>query len=720
MRKIILSLVAVMIFLLLPGSSAVAYAEDGAAYTAEAGYQDESQDVSDEENTEELPSEEVPVCRTEPVVSLDGKTVMLVGNSMFYYGRFVIHGSAGMEDYGYFYQLAAANGEKVKVIDSVYSGHDLSELYDKLIKMSDEERSKADYVVMSEANIENDDLLGSCRKIMSLFREDTKFIYMCNPMMHYNNMESLLKGVEELRKANIDVIDWGGLIYDVYSGNTEVPGAVFDYDFTSFIIDNTYYSNDKGLTVEGEKADIKHPNPLSGYIEAQMLYTALTNRSAVYTDYSFTDNSSINKKFDLDAFADKYYTGTKKTNFTDIMRSPADMFGLQTLIDSYLAEEGKHPVYVKPAVEPTCTSGGLSEGYYCSVCRETVKEQEYIPDKSGHKPVYESTVAPTCTEDGKTGSAYCSECGEYIISPATLKATGHSKITELTKATTGSDGLKVVSCTVCGEILSSDKISKISEVKLSQKEYIYDGKEKTPKVTVKTSEGKTLKEGKHYTVTYPEKRSSVGNYKVTVEFKGNYSGKKKLTFKIRVGTTSSLTAKSYVNTVKLSWKSVKGSTGYSIYVYNAETMKYEKYADTKKTSIKIKSLKSGTKHKFRVKAYTVAGDKTYYSEAYKSVSAYTKPAEAKISKLSSKKKGTVTLKWKNNRDADGYRIVYADNSDFKFPVRITVDDGDTVSKTIKKLKSGKKYYFKVRAYIYVNGEKVYGAYSATKKITVKK
>lgn len=721
MRKIILSLVAVMIFLLLPGSSAVAYAEDGAAYTAEAGYQDESQDVSDEENTEELPSEEVPLCRTEPVVSLDGKTVMLIGNSMFYYGNCVIHGSAGKADYGYFYRVASANGENVKVLDYTYGGHTLDETYDEYLKkMSAEKRAGVDYVVMSEANIENEDLLGSCKRIAELFPEETKFVYMCNPMMHYKNMESLLKGVEELRKENFDIVDWGRLVYDIYSGNTAVPGGNFKYDFCSFIIDNVDYSAGTGLTVGGKKADVKHPNPLSGYIEAQMLYSAITNRSALYTDYSFCYNKELASKFDIDSFALKYYTGTKKTNFTDIFRSPADMFGIQSLIDDYLVKEGKHIIYVNEYVAPGCNSGGLSEGYYCSVCGETVKEQEYIQSKGGHTVVYEKAVAPTCTKAGKSGSAYCSVCKEYLIKSSTLKATGHSDTTMLTAATTESDGKKTVSCTVCNKTISSEKIPKIASITLSAKEFIYDGKSKTPKVTVKASDGKTLENGKDYTVTYPEKRKEVGNYKLTVAFKGKYSGTKSFTFKIRAGVTSSLTTKSYLNAVKLTWKKVEGATGYRVYVYNTKTKKYEKYADTKRTAINVKKRKTGTEYKFRVKAYTVVGEKIYYAYKYKSISAVTKPAKVTLGTLSSSERGEVTLSWKKVSRADGYRIIYADNSKFKSSEKLTVSSGKTVKRTVKNLKSGKKYYFKVRAYKTLDGKKVYGPYSSVKNITVKR
>lgn len=723
MKKVILLFVSVFVFL-LPFCSAGVYAADSEnSVITENITQEETTGEQEKEPSEEqgdLPPETSPVCRTEPVVSLEGKTVMLVGNSMFYYGKCVIHGDAGKEDYGYFYQVASANGENVKVIDYTYGGHTLDEIYNKYLKkMSPDKRAEVDYVVMSEANIENEDLLGTCNRIVELFPEYTKFVYMCNPMMHYNNMESLLKGVEDLRKNNFDIVNWGKLVYDIYSGNTAVPGGTFKYDFCSFIIDNVDYTSGTGLTVSGKKPDIKHPNPLSGYLEAQMLYSTITNRSALYTDYSFCYNTNLSSKFNIDAFALKYYTGTKKTNFTDIFRSPADMFGLQTLVDSYLVKEGKHIIYVNEYVEPTCTSGGLSEGYYCSVCGETVKEQEYIQSNGGHKIVCEKTVAPTCTKTGKSGSAYCSVCKEYLIKAATLKATGHSDTTMLTAATIDRDGKKTVSCTVCKKTISSVKIPKISSITVSKKEYIYDGKNKTPKVTVKTSDGKVLENGKDYTVTYPEKRSSIGNYKLTVEFKGKYSGSKTFTIKIRAGATSSLSAKSYVNAVKLTWKKVDSATGYRVFVYNSKTKKYEKYADTKRTAINVKKLESGTKYKFRVKAYTVLGGNTYYADSYKGITAVTKPSKVNLENISSKKRGEVTLEWKKTSGADGYRIVYADNSKFKSSKKVTVSAGKTVKSSVKNLKSGKKYYFKVRAYKSLNGKKVYGPYSAVKNITVR-
>ncbi|MCB6993073.1 hypothetical protein LI177_06190 [bacterium 210820-DFI.6.37] len=42
----------------------------------------------------------------------------------------------------------------------------------------------------------------------------------------------------------------------------------------------------------------------------------------------------------------------------------------------------------------------------------------------------------------------------------------------------------------------------------------------------------------------------------------------------------------------------------------------------------------------------------------------------------------------------------------------TIKSGKTVKYTTGKLKKGKRYYFKVRAYRSVKGKKVYGAYSS--------
>lgn len=91
---------------------------------------------------------------------------------------------------------------------------------------------------------------------------------------------------------------------------------------------------------------------------------------------------------------------------------------------------------------------------------------------------------------------------------------------------------------------------------------------------------------------------------------------------------------------------------------------------------------------------------------------------AKFNNIKSTKKKQVTASVKSVSDAEGYQIKYADNTAFQNPVKVKVDLADA-SRTIKNLKSGKTYYFKVRAYQTVNGKKVFTKYSSAKEVTVK-
>lgn len=78
----------------------------------------------------------------------------------------------------------------------------------------------------------------------------------------------------------------------------------------------------------------------------------------------------------------------------------------------------------------------------------------------------------------------------------------------------------------------------------------------------------------------------------------------------------------------------------------------------------------------------------------------------------------VALAYKKVTNAKGYQIMYA--TDKKFSKNKKVKFTLKTSYVVPKLKKGKTYYFKVRAY-HLNGmEKVYGAWSGTKKIKIKK
>ncbi len=72
------------------------------------------------------------------------------------------------------------------------------------------------------------------------------------------------------------------------------------------------------------------------------------------------------------------------------------------------------------------------------------------------------------------------------------------------------------------------------------------------------------------------------------------------------------------------------------------------------------------------------------------------------------------VSWKAVKNADGYQVVYA--TDKKMKKGVKKSSTKKTSYTIKKLKRGKKYFVKVRAYQKDQaGKKVYGSYSSVKK-----
>lgn len=96
-----------------------------------------------------------------------------------------------------------------------------------------------------------------------------------------------------------------------------------------------------------------------------------------------------------------------------------------------------------------------------------------------------------------------------------------------------------------------------------------------------------------------------------------------------------------------------------------------------------------------------------------------KPKKTSIKKLSKgKKKFTVT--WARVSGVKGYQIQYSSDKKFKKNNKsVTVTKQKTTKATVKKLKSKKKYYVRVRTYKTVNGKKIYSSWSKVKSVKTK-
>ena len=298
-----------------------------------------------------------------------------------------------------------------------------------------------------------------------------------------------------------------------------------------------------------------------------------------------------------------------------------------------------------------CTESGSKQGI-CSVCKN--KETQSIP-ALGHNYSWRMDKAATCTENGSK-SQHCTRCGDrkdVTLIAATghkfsswktekkatctkagskqrtcsvckktetqkLSALGHSyKIIKIkAKATLSKNGSAVAKCKRCGLTNSKTVIYKIKTVKLSASSFAYNGKAKTPTVTVKDSKGRTLKKNTDYTVKYSSGRKNIGTYTVTVTFKGNYSGQKSLKFKIVLGQVSGV-AQMNKKGINFAWNKVAGASGYEVYNYDAPTKRYVKLAATKKTQLGNSGAKG--KMKIKIRAFKKVGSKTYYGSFSKPV-----------------------------------------------------------------------------------------------------
>ena len=96
------------------------------------------------------------------------------------------------------------------------------------------------------------------------------------------------------------------------------------------------------------------------------------------------------------------------------------------------------------------------------------------------------------------------------------------------------------------------------------------------------------------------------------------------------------------------------------------------------------------------------------------------PKKTSISKI---KAGSGSLKIKIKKGGKstttGYQIQYSKKKSFGGKKTVTLKSYKKNSKTVKGLKSGKKYYVRVRTYKTVKGKKYYSAWSKVKKVKVK-
>lgn len=182
----------------------------------------------------------------------------------------------------------------------------------------------------------------------------------------------------------------------------------------------------------------------------------------------------------------------------------------------------------------------------------------------------------------------------------------HHWKTSIYKATMSKNGSIVTACTICKSEKNRTAIAYPKTITLSNNSYIYNGKKRTPSVIVKNSKGEVIN-ASNYVIYYSKGRKTVGQYTVTITFKGNYSGTVEKTYTITPKGTSVTKITGGKKRFTVKWKKqTKEMSGYQIQYSTKKNFKSSVKTKTitkKKTSANISKLKSKKKYYVRIRTY---------------------------------------------------------------------------------------------------------------------
>lgn len=188
-----------------------------------------------------------------------------------------------------------------------------------------------------------------------------------------------------------------------------------------------------------------------------------------------------------------------------------------------------------------------------------------------------------------------------------------------------------------------------------------------------SQDGQLLSEGTDYELSGDYSAKDIGTYLVTISGIGDFTGNIDKEYKI------------FCNHQYSAWKTVKKAT----------------------------ETKEGKKERQCI----ICGFK---QESVISKKKIQKPGKVTGVSIINNTSNTVTIMWNPCEGVSGYQIQYAQNKAFTQKKKIKNAGKSTNKKTISKMVKGKTYYVRVRAYKKVDGGKIFGKWSAVKKVKIKK
>ena len=325
-----------------------------------------------------------------------------------------------------------------------------------------------------------------------------------------------------------------------------------------------------------------------------------------------------------------------------------------------------HTAVTDKGYPATCTTAGKTDGSHCSVCNTVIKAQTVI-NATGHKS--SGWIVDKAASIGVKGSKHkeCTVC-KKVLETAEIPALSRISISKasvtLSTSTYAYDGkakkpgvtvklngktlkngtdytvsylnntkVGTAKVTITGKGNYTGSVSKTYSIKNNFKKATvsgisnksYTGKNITQSITVKYN-GKTLKKGTDYTVSYSNNKS-IGTATVKIAGKGSYTGTITKTFKINPAKQEiqKLTAKSKAFFVD--WAQKGSATGYEIqYATNSKFTSAKKVTITNNKTDKatVSKLSGKKKYYVRVRSYTTVKGTKYYGAWSASKSVTTK------------------------------------------------------------------------------------------------
>ncbi len=178
--------------------------------------------------------------------------------------------------------------------------------------------------------------------------------------------------------------------------------------------------------------------------------------------------------------------------------------------------------------------------------------------------------------------------------------------------------------------------------------------------------------------------------------------------------------------VKVTWNASKTADEDTYLVYRATSKSgtYKKVGTVSRSSgtdsytYTDSGVKIGTKYYYKIVCTKTVAGKTIKSGYSHSKSVTAGPGTTSVS-VKTTSSGKLKISWKAvkkspSKNVDGYVIYRSTSKGGTYKKIKTIEKGSTTSYTDSGLSNGKTYYYKVRAYVKVNGKAVYGGYSSAK------